>query len=310
MKKNDFKNIFRFLFLGLGLMLFNLNIYAQEKDSTVLEQPQEDEGKLPVRNPWTTGTLIDNQTTECPNKGAIEFMIHHRFGKMIELSDLYGIYAASNIRLGITYGITENIAVGFGTEKNNKMQEFTGKYKILSQTRNGKIPVSVTYFGNIVIDARDKEFFGTAYEFQNRLSFFNQIIVSRKLTDAISVQVAGSYSHFNAVTELVKNDRGQSIGKWKNDYIGVMAGGRYKFYNNMSAIVEYCQPFALDKAWQGQSEPKPSFGVGLEIGTSTHAFQIFASNYQSIIAQENYSHNLNDYSFEGWLMGFNITVRF
>jgi len=112
------------------------------------------------------------------------------------------------------------------------------------------------------------------------------------------------------VTDLVQNDRGQSIGKWKNDYIGVMAGARCKFYNNMSAIVEYSQPFALDQAWQGQSEPLPSIGLGLEIGTSTHAFQIFASNYQSIIAQANYARNLNDYAFEGWLLGFNITVRF
>jgi len=307
MKKVKLEKIFRILFIAIGLFLLNNTINAQEDSTAVVsEEPQEDEGMLPVRNPWATGMLIDNQTTETPNAGSLEFAIHHRFGKMLDLGDLYGIYAASNIRLGITYGITEKIAIGFGTEKNNKMQEFTGKYKILSQSRNGKIPVSVTYFGNIVIDARDEEFFGTSYEFKNRLSFFNQIIVSRKLTEAFSVQLAGSYSHFNAVTELVQNEKGQSIGKWKNDYIGVMGGARYKFHNNMSAIAEYCQPFAIDAAWQGQSEPKPSIGVGLEIGTST----IFASNYQSIIAQENYSHNLNDYSFEGWLLGFNITVRF
>jgi hypothetical protein len=54
---------------------------------------------------------------------------------------LYGIYAPSNIRLGFNYGITSKLTVGFGTEKNNKMQEFLLKYAILSQNRGGTIPV-------------------------------------------------------------------------------------------------------------------------------------------------------------------------
>ena len=271
---------------------------------------EEDTDKLPVRSPWTTSILIDNQTTTVPNAKAFDFSIHHRFGKIKEMSDIFGIYAASNIRLGINWGITKRISIGFGTEKYNKMQEFQGKYNIISQTRDGKIPVAVTYFGNVVIDARDKELFGTDYKFTNRLSFFNQIIVSRRFNRALTLQVAGSYSHFNAITDLVEMANGTTIGKWKNDYVGVMAGGRYKFYNNISAIIEYCHPFAVGGTWDGQSEPLPNIGLGLEFGTSTHAFQVFAAQYDNIIAQKNYSNNLNDMASEGWHFGFNITVRF
>ena len=89
-----------------------------------------------------------------------------------------------------------------------------------------------------------------------------------------------------------------------------MAGGRYKFYNNISAIIEYCHPFAVGGTWDGQSEPLPNIGLGLEFGTSTHAFQVFAAQYDNIIAQKNYSNNLNDMASEGWHFGFNITVRF
>ncbi len=298
------KNIFRLLLASILMISFSGLVKAQ--DSTVVD----DSGMKPVRNPWATGMLIDHQTTETPNKGAFEFAIHHRFGKIKEINDLYGIYSSSNIRLGVTYGITKDIAIGFGTEKDNKMQEFTGKYRILTQTRNGKIPVSVTYFGNIVIDARDKEIFGAGYEFLNRLSFFNQIIVSRKVTKAFSVQAAFSLSHFNAVTETTTDSIGHIYGKWKNDYLGASLAARYKVYNNITAIAEYSHPFALAKPWDGQEEPLPNMGIGIEVGTSTHAFQIFAANYQDIIAQENYSHNLNDMAFEGWRFGFNITVRF
>jgi len=264
-----------------------------------------------VRSPWATGMIIDNQTTETPTAKSLEFAIHHRFGKIENIEDLFGIYSSSNIRLGVSYGITDDIAIGFGTEKDHKMQEFTGKYKILSQTRNGKIPVSVTYFGNIVIDGRDKEMFtdSSGYKFILRLSFFNQIIVSRKITNAFSAQAAVSYSHFNMVTELAKDSLGTDIPKWKNDYVGLGLGARYKFYNNMSAIVEYNYPLSIQKAWDNQSEPKPSLGLGIEIGTSTHAFQFFASNYRSIIPQENFAHNEYDMGNGDWFFGFNITVR-
>jgi len=307
----------KLIIIGIGFFMISNVAFAQEDTTVVTEVAEEavveeDEGGLPVRSPWTTVMLIDNQTTETPSAKALEFSIHHRFGAMNDISDLYGIYAASNIRLGLNYGITEKISVGFGTEKDHMMQEFQGKYKILSQSRNGKIPVSITYFGNVVIDARDKAVFGVDYEFQNRLSFFNQIIVGRKFTDEFSLQVAGSYSHFNTVTETTKSPAGDTIGLWKNDYIGLMIGGRYKILDGMSAIVEYHQPFAVNAAWEGQKEPKPSLGIGLEFGTSTHAFQVFAANYRSTIAQENYSHNQNEISDKanGWSFGFNITVRF
>ena len=35
---------------------------------------EENTDKLPVRSPWTTSILIDNQTTTTPNAKAIDFM--------------------------------------------------------------------------------------------------------------------------------------------------------------------------------------------------------------------------------------------
>ena len=280
----------KLVLLLVSFLLVNNFVFSQDEDTD----------KKPVRSPWTTGILIDNQTTTTPNAKAFDFSIHHRFGAIEEISDLFGIYAASNIRLGINYGITKKIAVGFGTEKYSKMQEFQGKYNIISQTRDGKIPVAVTYFGNVVIDGRNEEVFGKNYKFTNRLSFFNQIIVSRKFTGKLSLQLAASYSHFNAVDEV-----------WANDYMGFMFGGRYKIVNNMSAIMEYCHPLAIGDDKEGMNEPMANLGIGLEFGTSTHAFQVFVAQYDNIIAQKNYANNLNDMTEDGgWRCGFNITVRF
>ena len=99
----------RIVLLSVAFLLMSNFGFAQEEDTD----------KLPVRSPWTTSMLIDNQTTIGPNAKAFDFTIHHRFGAIKEMSDLFGIYAASNIRLGINYGITEKISLGFGTEKYN-----------------------------------------------------------------------------------------------------------------------------------------------------------------------------------------------
>ncbi len=57
-------------------------------------------------------------------------------------------------------------------------------------------------------------------------------------------------------------------------------------------------------------QPKPNYAFGLEFGTGTHAFQVFAAQYKNIISQKNIGYNLNDLTEGDFLIGFNITVRF
>ncbi|HQB79596.1 MAG TPA: DUF5777 family beta-barrel protein, partial [Tenuifilaceae bacterium] len=57
---------------------------------------------------FETSALIDNQTVTTPFKGMLELQIQHRFGPVENgITDLFGIYAPSNIRMGLNYGITD-----------------------------------------------------------------------------------------------------------------------------------------------------------------------------------------------------------
>ncbi|MCB0688604.1 MAG: hypothetical protein KDC53_18830 [Saprospiraceae bacterium] len=275
------------------LVLFTFqSIWAQE-------EKKED---LPVRSPYEAVMLVDFPTTKTPAKGAFEIHIHHRFGTFGSgTGDLLGIYAPANIRMGLNYGITDRIAIGFGTEKNHKMQEFIFAYRLLNQTRSGKIPVAVMYYGNAVIDARAKEVFGVNYKGSNRLSYFNQLIVSRKFSSSFTLHTALSFSHFNAVDSLLEHDK-----------IALHFGGRLKLWSDNSLVFEYTQPLKPNNFAEHvelTNPPKPGLSLGLELGTSTHAFEIFVSNYQEIIPQQNVSFNQNDFFDGGALIGFNITVR-
>lgn len=280
-----------FLLSGLFLFLFGYNAAVAQ---------QETEEDSPVFDEYACGMLIDNQTVVNPYGKTLEFIIQHRFGKIEDISDLFGIYAPSNIRLGINYGITDDIMVGFGTEKNHKLQDFHAKWTALHQSTSGKIPVSVAAYANMAIDARPEETFGQNYKFTNRLSYFAQVIISRKFSDRISLQIAPSFSHVNAADTLIDHDK-----------IGISFGGRVKFYNQMSFIFEYDQPLHLKnmREYSNPFESKPNLALGLEIGTLTHAFQIYAAPFDKIVPQYNYIYNSNDFTDGGMRFGFNIIVR-
>lgn len=279
-------------------LISNNFINAQETESAGQNEPDN----RPVRNWFDAAQLIDNQTPISPAKGSLELVIHHRFGNIKEnkFDDVFGIYASSNIRMGFNYGLTDRIMIGIGTEKDRKLQDLQWKYAILRQTRSGSVPVSISYFGNVTLDARGEEFFGPEenYRYIHRLSYFSQFIVARKFSEAISLQVAPSFMYFNAV------DR-----KYSNYNVGVSAGGKIKFAPTMGATLEYNQAFLTGEG-ENAFTPKPSFAIGFEKGTATHAFQVFAASYRSIISQYNMAMNDADFFAGGISFGFNITVRF
>jgi len=283
-------------FLILFLTLLISPIYSQE------EAVQEKSSK-PVRFTFGTSILIDNQTVATPYKGGMELEIHHRFSLIENYHNLFGIYGSANTRMGLNYGITDRIMVGIGTTKEYKLQDIQWKYLILHQTEDNKMPVTLSYYGNIVADLRKAEAFGPEadYKFIHRLSYFNQVIVARKFNDIFSLQVAPSIAYFNAVPLPTDTT------SYRNFNIGLSVGGRANVTGSHSVILEYDQLLTRQNL---DEQPKPNLALGWEIGTATHTFQLFVANYSLIINQRNLMFNTNDFAKGDYLVGFNVTVRF
>jgi hypothetical protein len=281
----------------LSLSLYITSLFAQQ-DTT-----QTNEKSKPVRFTFGTGILIENQTIATPFKGQLEMEIHHRFSLIKNYHDLFGIYGSANTSIGLNYGITDRLMIGVGTTKDYQLQDIQWKYQILQQKEDNSMPISVSYYGNIVIDARSKDAFGPAasYKSIHRLSYFTQIIIARKLTDKISLQVAPSLTYYNSVPQT-----SDSTG-YKNLNLGLSAGARINVFGNQSLILEYDQLLTRQNI---DVQPKPNLSLGWEIGTATHTFQIFATNYNQIINQRNLVYNTNDFKKGEYLIGFNITIRF
>jgi Membrane bound beta barrel domain (DUF5777) len=289
MKK--YKNIILLLIAGL---LTGGNLIAQDTATAPVAKKTK-----PVKNTFGSVWLMDNQTVMVPIKGTLEFDIQHRFGVVNNgAKDLWGFFAPSNIRLGLGYAPINKLFVGAGITKERMQVDLNAKYALWQQTPN-KIPVSVTYFGNVVIDSREKSNFR---ESVHRLSFFNQLIIARKITDKFSAQVAPSFSWFNNVEGYV-NSKGEILKKMENGHLAVSVLGRYKVSEKSAVIIGYDQPLTQHTT----NNPHPNICFGFETTTSSHAFQVFAGNYYGIVPQSNNMFNQNDYTEGQFVIGFNIT---
>ena len=268
-------------------------LVAQEETAT-------DKDKRPVRNMFESTWLIDNQSAIVPIKGTFQFDIIHRFGIVKNgYSDFFGIFAPSNIKLGLGYSILDNLSVGFGITKTYMTWDFNLKYAFIRQTRSGSTPLSLTYFGNVAVDTRKKENFVNSTD---RLSYFHQLIFARKFTRKFSFQIAPSLSHYNAV-EARLNEENEKEAIMKNDHFAIAFGGRYKFNGSLAIIANYDQPITNHPS----QNPDSNLSFGIEVTTSSHAFQFFIGNYNYIVPQRNNVFNSNSIGDGEFLIGFNMT---
>lgn len=291
----------KFILLATILIIgFSSGFSQENSEKSKATKPEKEAPKL-IKNAFADIILINNQTTEGLRKNTLQMEIQHRFGKIDQgfrlgnNFDLLGIFGPSNIRLGINYGLTDKLTVGIGATKNNSLYNVQWKYKIFQQTETNKMPVSVTYYGNAAINISVNSDFSTV---SNRLSYFNQLLISRKFNKQLTLQIGPSVSHFN----IIDLDRFPDISHYN---FGVLFSGRYKFSAQSSFIFEYSHPLTISES----VGTKPDLGFGVEIATRTHTFQLFVSTANAMINQRNVVYNNLDFTKGDMQFGFNIIRR-
>jgi hypothetical protein len=259
------------------------------EESVVAEAPAKAELQ---RAAFEGTTLIESQSNRVYSKGTIEMIMNHRFGLVNGTNDMIGIWAPSNIRIALNYSITDRITVGFGTTKDARLLDFSLKAAILRQTVSNEMPFSVTYYGNFANSTLPKANFRNT---SDRFSYFNQLIIARRFSKAISFQIAPSLTHYNAVDPSLKNE-----------LFAISYAARVKATSSMSFLVDFTQPLSNQVG-----DPKPGLGTGIEFSTVGHTFQIFITNYRGIVNQQSIMLNQNEF-FKGasYAIGFNITRTF
>jgi hypothetical protein len=277
---------------------------------------QESESVATPSTPVTTFEspyLVDDQTTAIGDKKTLGFAIQHKFATMDNgISDLWGIYgAATNIRLGLDYVPIKNLQIGVGIAKTHMFTDLNAKYLILQQTSDNKVPVSLAIYGVVGMDGRGASSFETGkvvdtkgettpadIQFADKVSYFSQVMVSRKFNEWLSVQGGASFTHFNMVA-------------WdeNHDLFGLHALGRIKISPQSSLTFNYNAPLKIEAISEQSEMPdyKPTMAIGWQISTFTHAFQLYVSNGAFMSPQENMMYTTSGFNMDGIAIGFTIT---
>jgi hypothetical protein len=279
-------------------------LFAQ--DSTAVAE--EEEAPVVKKNPFTKNTfsgryMMDNQSVMVNIKGTLEADIQHRFGTVNNgIKDLYGIYSTANMRISFSYVPVNNFEIGFGASNYNMVVDGNIKYAIVKQTTDNSMPVSVTYFGSVAMDTRAKNSSLPIVTTADRFSYFNQILVARKITEKISLQVGGVLTYWNNLPGYYDQD-GTIQSQHKNEQFAFSVSGRYKISPKTAVTVNYDQPLTQN----AMNNPHPNISFGLDMKSSSHDFQIFAGTYSYTLPQYNRTFNANDFTKGQFLIGFNIT---
>jgi len=249
-----------------------------------------------VSSTFKGSRLINGQTIETRYKGELEFIFAHRFGPMNGgLYELYGLDQAY-VRIGLEYGLSDRLGVGIGRNSVDKTVDGFLRFKALRQSKAG-MPISLTAFGIMAVKTSPKdENAGYDITFQDRTSYTAQLLIARKFTPALSLQLMPSYVHKNTVDQSIED----------NDQIALGVGGRIKVSRSVALTTEYYYRFNV----HDNNPYYNSIGFGVDIETGGHVFQIVITNSRGLTERAFITETTGEF-FDGDIhLGFNVTRIF
>ena len=277
------------------LILFSMVTIGQDDMMDLFE---DEEPKIEYTDAtFKTTLLVIGQTIENPLNGTLIFNVQHRFGTINSgWYEFFGLDQA-NTRIGFQYGINDWLGIGIGRSSYLKTYDGWVKAKILRQSKGlRKMPVSLDYFGSMAITSlRWQEPERTNY-FSSRIAYAHQLLLARKFSPGVSLQLMPSLVHYNLV-ETPEDE---------NDVWAIGAGGRFKVSKRVSINLEYY--YVISKTTASKYENPLSIGIDIETGG--HVFQLYATNAEGIIEQQFIGRTTGKWLDGDIRIGFNISRAF
>lgn len=276
-----------------------------QKDGDLLSLLGEDHTTEYATASFKTTRVINGHSIENTGAGVLDFRINHRFGPVRQMVyDLFGLDGAT-INFGFDYGITSRLMVGVSRSSKEKIIDGFAKYKLLRQSKGAKnMPVTLSY----VLDAQIKtvKFADQTRtnHFTDRLYYTHQLLIGRKFSDRLTLQLMPTLVHRNLTT----------APEDKNDVYAAGIAGRFKLTKRVSLNAEYY--YVPEK--QILTAYTNVFSLGFDIETGGHVFQLHFTNspdmtYKGFITETQepwFFKGSNGNLLTGIRFGFNVSRVF
>jgi hypothetical protein len=315
--------------------------FARAQDSVVDDILNETKPKH-VETAYTfKGThIICGQSIEMTKKNALDFRVVHRFGNIADKNaghTLAGFYAISDVLFSFDYGVTHDLTVGTEFSKGagpvGELYNVHLKYRVLKQTTDFHIPVSITLYANAAVSGmKNDPFTGNRWKYtttdtlthittthgspMHRFSYVVQALVACKATDWLSLQLSPTFVWRNYVGPGSYTGLGQD----KNGMFFLGLSARAKLTKRQAIVFEYFLPITRNNATYREYFPMlrghmnsgyyPCLNLGYEVETGGHVFTITLTNTQGLMENDYLPYTSATWAKGEFRLGFTISRVF
>ena len=233
--------------------------------------------------------IVNLESTKLAAKGDLYFIVAHRFGSVKDgFEGFYGLDNA-NTQLKFVYGLTDWMSIS--AARSELAYDFSTKYTLFSQTTDG-FPVTIAGFSSLAINNKLKESLYPNMNFSDRFTYVQQLLISRKYSEKLSLEIAPTFFHENFVDNPQQNNTQYAIG----------FGGRYKLAKRWSLNIDYAAH--LNRA--SNSVYKNPLSIGVDLETGGHVFQMHFTSSQGIHEAGFLGQTTGDWTKGDVFFGFNL----
>lgn len=280
---------------NLILVIFLIPIFIFSQDSLLDEIDSDESGKVYSDAAFKGLKIVNFESTKLVGKKQFFFVVSHRFGSVKNgIEDFFGLDNA-NTRLHFIYGFSNGFNLGLSRSSFNKTYDLSAKYRLLRQEKEG-FPVTVVGYTQLATNTLLDEDLIAGLEFSDRVSYTQQLLISRKFSEKFSFQLMPTF-FYEGYVDFAPQDQAQ---------FAMGFGGRYKLTKRWS--------FNADYGWQlnrADGSPfKNPLSIGFDIETGGHVFQLHFTNAQASFESGFLGQGIGDWTEGNFYFGFNLSRVF
>lgn len=283
---------------------------AVAQDSTVAEVKEAPKQKF-TRATFNSSKIINLQSTEMGTAGVMQFLVSHHFSNIWtkdagsqNVAQFFGLNSGvAHTYLSFDYSIKSWLNVGAALAGSSRYEGFA-KFKLLRQQTGARnIPVSLVFYTVANVNTtKDASIQVTG----NKFSFMNQILIARKLSDKLSLQLVPTWVHYNIVPYGINNS---------NEVFSVGLGGKYKVSTHMNLTFEYTRQLNMYENLVTKNGAILNYSpdllsAGIEINTGGHLFQFYIGSTTESSNIDQLTRNTSKIKDGNFAMGFTINRSF
>jgi hypothetical protein len=249
---------------------------------------------------FPTPRHLNLPTPEPLARGEFYYSIMHTFGEVKEgAGTFWGIDRGANVRFSMEYGITDRMSVLVARSSMDRVYEMGARVRLLAQTSDGSTPVSLGLQVSGGIMTLDEEFLSESAALLERTHVSAAIPISwgRESLSLLLVPMAASLDRTFAF-QRVNNPADLR-------HLGLGLGARVKRGRVTSFTAQ-----ALPTYGMTSGDVRTVLGLGVDLETGGHVFQMFFTNSQGLNDTYLLAAPIGDIGDGGFRFGFNLNRSF